>query len=73
MTVKIKIEKKYKPRKKVKIRKYCRFYKECEYFYPNSFTCSHKGDDYCGMFRKLMSNRLINKNKKKGRKERRNG
>ena len=56
----------FKIRNKIQIRNYCRFYKECEYFYPESFTCCHEGGGaYCGMFRKLMSIRLTNKNKKR--------
>ena len=65
MSVIIKIEKKNEPRKKIKIRKYCRFHQTCEHFYPASFTCTHRGGEYCGMFRKLASNRLTNKNKKR--------
>jgi len=37
-----------------KKRSYCRFYLECEKFYVESYTCTHRGGEYCGAFRKFM-------------------
>lgn len=41
-----------------KRRCYCKFYLECEFFYVESYTCTHKGSDYCGKYRDFISKKV---------------
>lgn len=45
------IRKDFELRKKIKKRSYCEFFRICKGFYIESYTCTHRGGDYCGAFR----------------------
>ena len=31
----------------------CKYSKTCAHYYPESYTCSHRGGSYCGEYNKL--------------------
>ena len=49
------IRNKFELRKKIRKRLYCKFFKICRGFYLESLICTHKGSEYCGMFRKFIA------------------
>ncbi len=50
-----------KSKKKKRSLSLCPFHTICKYFYEDSYTCSHKGGDYCGKYRIYTGKIIISK------------